>query len=339
MTSNRYKTIRQDLKPQGSNMMAMKKKISGSGILVTSIIIFLVFSSSSRSALSPPFTPEKRKSSIPVHYYDPEIKTVIGAPERYIVKTKDTFLDIARHYRLGFNEMEALYPDIDPWIPPIGTWLVLPTYWVLPANVDEGVIINSAELRLYYFMKAGVDFVVKTFPVGIGDTDWPTPLGEFKVGEKRKNPAWYVPPSLREKYGVDVIPPGPENPLGEYWIRLGNSSYGMHGTDIPWSVGRLVTHGCIRLYPEDITHLFREVQPGTRVKIIYEPVKFGVLSGRIYTEVHKDIYQMIDDFVEYGYRRLQEEGLAERVDIDKFHEALERKDGMPVDISLQDQRL
>jgi L,D-transpeptidase ErfK/SrfK len=316
--------------------MAMNKRQIGAGVLSTCILIFLVFSSSSRSALGPPFSSEVQKASVPVHHYDPEIKTVIGAPERYVVKDKDTFLDIARHYRLGFNEMEALYPDIDPWIPPADTWLLLPTHWVLPASLDQGIIINSAELRLYYFMKAGADHVVKTFPVGIGDTDWPTPVGEFKVGEKRKNPAWYIPPSLRKKYGVSVIPPGPENPLGKFWIRLGNSSYGMHGTDIPWSVGRLVTHGCIRLYPEDIKHLFREVETGTPVRIIYEPVKLGVLAGRVYAEVHTDIYQMIDDFVEYGYRRLQEEGVAERVDIEKFYKALTRKDGMPVDISVED---
>lgn len=312
----------------------MNTKIFGMGFLATCIIIFFLFCSPSKSALGPPFASDDLETNVPVHHYDPEIKTVIGAPERYVIKDKDTFLDIARHYRLGFNEMEALYPDIDPWIPPAGTWLLLPTQWVLPGNVDKGIIINSAELRLYYFIKIGVDFLVKTFPIGIGDTDWPTPLGEFKVGEKRKNPAWYVPPSLREKYQVKVIPPGPENPLGKYWIRLGNSSYGMHGTDIPWSVGRLVTHGCIRLYPEDIKHLFQEVHPGTPVRIIYEPVKLGLLSGRVYAEVHKDIYQMIDDFVEYGYRRLQEEGLEKRVDLEKFHKLLKRKDGMPTDISL-----
>jgi len=316
----------------------MNKKRIAAGLLTACIITFLFFPSSSRSALGPPFSSDARKASVPLHHYDPGIKTVIGAPERYLIKNKDTFLDIARHYRLGFNEMEALHPDLDPWIPPAGVWLVLPTHWVLPGSLDKGIIINSAELRLYYFMKAGVDHVVKTFPVGIGDTDWPTPLGEFKVGEKRKDPAWYVPPSLREKYRVDVIPPGPENPLGKYWIRLGNSSYGMHGTDIPWSVGRLVTHGCIRLYPEDIKHLFREVQPGTPVKIIYEPVKLGVLAGRVYAEVHGDIYRMIDDFVEYGYRRLQEEGVAEKVDMEKFREVLKRKNGMPVDVSLKEQK-
>jgi len=317
----------------------MNKKIAGAGFLTACILIFFVFSSASRSALGPPFTAEMGKETVPVHHYDPEIKTVIGTPERHIVKNKDTFLDIARRYRLGFNEMEDLHPDIDPWIPPEGAWLVVPTRWVLPAFLDKGIIINVAELRLYYFIKAGVDSVVKTFPIGIGDTDWPTPLGNFKVGEKRKNPAWYVPPSLKEKYRVNVIPPGPENPLGEYWIRLSNSSYGMHGTDIPWSVGRLVTHGCIRLYPEDIEHLFQEVQPGTPVEIIYEPVKIGVLEGRIYAEVHRDVYQLIDDFVEYGYRRLQEEGVARRVDIEKFQKLLERKDGMPVDVSLPDQRI
>ncbi len=301
---------------------------------MTACFTILLLYSSSKSALGPSAPPETGKAVVPVHYYDQKIKTVIGGPERHIVREKDTFLDIARRYRLGFNEMEDLYPEIDPWIPPVGTWLVVPTQWVLPGTMDRGIIINAAELRLYYFMKAGLDSVIKTFPIGIGDTDWPTPLGDFVVGEKRKNPAWYIPPSLREKYGKSVMPPGPENPLGEYWIRLGNSSYGMHGTDIPWSVGRLVTHGCIRLYPEDIKDLYWDVQPGTKVKIVYEPVKIGLLAGRVYAEVHRDIYRKIDDLVDYGYRRLWDTGLADRVDIQKFYQVLQRRNGMPVDVSL-----
>lgn len=305
-------------------------------VLSTACLMIVFFLSPSGGALGPQFGGGGGESAVPVHYYDLETKTVIGAPERHAVRRGETFLDIARNYRLGFNEMEDLYPEIDPWLPPQGMQIVIPSQWVLPAALERGIVINTAELRLYYFMKAGVDSVVQTFPIGIGDTDFPTPLGNFKVGEKRKNPAWYVPPSLREKYGVSVIAPGPDNPLGEYWIRLGTSNYGVHGTDNPWSVGRLVTHGCIRLYPEDIEHLFREVQPGTPVRIIYEPVKIGLLGGRIYAEVHRDIYEKFDDFIEHGLRRLREEGVEGMVDMDKFLLLLERKDGMPADVSLSD---
>jgi len=315
----------------------MKRRKSGSILLAASMIIFC-FISSAKTSPEPSDNDANGGSSVMVHYYNPEIKTVIGAPERHVIKRGETFLDIARDYGLGYNEIEGLYPEIDPWIPPVGMEIVLPSQWVLPGVKERGVIINTAELRLYYFKKKGVNPVVMTFPIGIGDRDFPTPGGKFKVGEKRKNPTWYVPPSLREKHGTSVIPPGPGNPLGDYWIRLGSSNYGIHGTENPWSVGRLATHGCIRLYPEDIKHLYNSIPHGTPVEIVYEPVKLGVLAGRIYTEVHRDFYDMIDDFHEYGYQRLLEEQIDGRVDMEKFRSALERRDGMPTDITLPDAR-
>ncbi len=268
-------------------------------------------------------------------YYHPEAKTVVGTTQHHVVLKGETLLDVARSYDLGFNEMEDLYPQLDPWIPPAGMELMIPSRWVLPETLAAGLVINVAEMRLYHFMTLKDHPIVSTFPIGVGVREGHTPTGDFNVTEKSKRPTWFIPSALREKYGVKAIPPGPENPLGDYWIGFGNSGYGIHGTDIPWSVGRLVTLGCIRLYPEDIERLFNMVEVGTPVKIVYEPVKIGVISGRVYLEVHRDIYGGMDDLVAYGYRRLQEKRLADRVDIKKFRLALVRQDGLPVEVTLQ----
>ncbi len=256
---------------------------------------------------------------------------MIGLPGEHIVRKRETLLDVAREHGLGFNEMQDLYPRLDPWLLEEGTVLTIPTQWILPEKDFRGIVVNVAELRLYYYFTDGGPRVM-TFPIGIGDRDWPTPVGKFLVQEKRIHPVWFIPPSLREKYTVKIIPPGPDNPLGQYWIGIGND-YGIHGTDIPWSVGRLVTRGCIRLYPEDIEQLFRRVNIGVRLKIIYEPVKIALVGARCYAEVHKDVYGRIEDMVGYGFRLLMAEKFAQKVDMEAFHEALVEQNGLPVDVT------
>ena len=269
------------------------------------------------------------------NFFHAEANTVIGVPQKHRIHKKDSLIGMARDYKLGFNELEDLYPLLDPWVPPVGMTLTIPTQWVLPDTEVDGIVINVAELRLYYFMKK--IHMVKTYPIGIGREGWFTPLGDFRITSKRAHPTWYVPLSLQAKYGIKTMPPGPENPLGDYYMGLSNMEYGIHGTNFPWAVGRLVTHGCIRLYPEDIVNLFQAVQVGTPVKIIYSPVKFGIISGKIYVEVHQDIYHRIEDFSEYGRQLLTEKGLVGKVDMVKFQAALDRKDGMPMDITPSDQ--
>jgi L,D-transpeptidase ErfK/SrfK len=268
-------------------------------------------------------------------YYHPKAKTVVGTSQYHAVKRGETLLDIARRYDLGFNEMEDLYPHVDPWIPPEGLKLVIPSRWVLPETRAAGMVINVPEMRLYHFTTLKEHPLVSTFPIGVGGREWRTPTGDFRVIEKSMRPTWFIPPALRGKYRVKSIPPGPGNPLGEYWIGLGNSGYGIHGTDIPWSVGRLATLGCIRLYPEDIKHLFNMVKIGTTVKIVYEPVKVGLVSGRVYVEVHRDVYGLIDDFAEYGYQRLRKKGILRSVDFKMFQQALARQDGLPLEVTRQ----
>lgn len=263
--------------------------------------------------------------------FDPNADNVIGVVGEYVTQKKDTLLDIARDNHLGFNELEALYPEIDPWIPPEGTRLLLPTQWILPPTAKYGIVINIAEMRLYYFIKSIQ--MVRTYPIGIGDEGWFSPLGVFQVAQKRKNPAWHIPESLREKYQMKIMPAGPDNPLGDYWMGLSIPGYGIHGTNFPWAIGRLVTHGCIRLYPEDIERLFPAVPLKTPVEMIYEPVKIGFKKGRIFAEVHPDIYARIPDMTAYGHDKLMKGRLADRVDLDRFTQVLRQAKGVPVDIT------
>ncbi len=262
----------------------------------------------------------------------PQANTLIGEPRTYVVQKGDTLLDVARRFDLGFLELQDLHRDVDPWIPPEGTRLVIPTQWILPEWRWSGIVINVPEMRLYFFDTEALK--VWTFPIGIGETESSTPVGTFHVVEKKLSPTWHIPPSLREKYeGKKEIPPGPENPLGSHWLGLSQAGYGIHGTNFPWAVGRLVTHGCIRLYPEDILRLFQIVPVGTAVEILYDPVKIGFRGERIFIEVHEDLYGRIPDLHDYTMERLRRQGLHRAVNPDKLEEALRKRDGLPMDIS------
>ncbi len=261
-----------------------------------------------------------------------EWNTVIGVIQGHTVKEGETFLDIARDYGLGFNELEILYPDVDPWIPRVGTRLLIPTQWVLPPTSHYGIVINVPEMRLYLFYPKSQ--LVRTYPIGIGDVDFETPLGVYRVISRQIDPSWTVPKSLRQKYGTAFMPPGPDNPLGKHWLGLSRRGYGIHGTDFPWSVGRLVTHGCIRLYPEHMEQLFQQVAVNTPVEIIYEPVKVGFKGGEIYMEVHPDPYRKIKDLKSHAFRVVERMGLSGSVSPDKVISAVEHRDGVPVKVGV-----
>jgi len=295
---------------------------------VTVLFCFLAISETAFAGGAYPFCRPGQPESI-----DPSANTVIGALRDYVVKKDETLLDIARTFDLGYLEVILLHPDIDPWLPPAGRTLFLPTAWVLPpANKDKrAIVINIPELRLYLFFN---DIqMVKTYPIGLGVLDSPTPFGSFTIVEMTKDPVWSIPASLQEKYGRQSIPPGPDNPLGEYRLRLSRHDYGIHGTNSPWGVGRLVSHGCIRLYPEDIEELFSLVTLGTPVEIIYEPVKIGFKEGRIFVEVHPDLYNEIDDLLIYTARKLFVHRIWKEVDLDLLVQALEEHRGIPIDIT------
>src|SRR5262245_8682206 len=170
-------------------------------------------------------------------------ETVIGRVETYRIRKGDTLLDVARYYDLGYNEIVDANPGVDPWIPKPGTEITLPTQWILPCCVYDGVVVNIPEMRLYRYDRAETPgtITVRTYPVGLGREDWRTPRRVFRVRGKTVNPRWNVPESIRREHIRErgdhrrSIPGGdPDNPLGKYRIELGDSLYSIHGTNIAW---------------------------------------------------------------------------------------------------------
>ena len=220
---------------------------------------------------------------------------MLGAPRAVVISAGDTLLDVAHRERLGFAQLVRLNAGIDIWVPAVGTRVQLPTEYILPNVPREGLVINLPEMRLYDFT---VDPDQPTvLAVAIGDAVDPTPVGEFRVGNKRVDPTWTVPESIRaERPDLPaVVAPGPDNPLGDRWLTLGTSSYGIHGTNNVWSIGRVATHGCVRLYNDDMRALFDRTRTGTRVRIVYQAVKLGQRNGELYVEAHPDEYDLAFD--------------------------------------------
>ncbi len=229
-----------------------------------------------------------------VYDLPPEGNDVVGALTTITARAEDTLLDVARRHGLGYEDIVRANPDVDTWLPGEGTLVTLPTRYVLPHGPREGVILNLAEYRMYYYPvpEAGEPAVVMTYPISIGRMDWETPLGRTSIISKVRNPAWYPPESIRAEHAADgdplprIVPAGPQNPLGEYAMRLGLPGYLIHGTNRPSGVGMRVTHGCIRMFPEDIDYLFGNVGLNTSVRIINEPVKIGWNGDELVVEVH-----------------------------------------------------
>jgi L,D-transpeptidase ErfK/SrfK len=224
--------------------------------------------------------------------YDPATVGVVGELQVTVARHEDTFTDLARRFNLGFEEIARANPGVDPWIPGEGTRIVLPTQFVLPDAPHEGLVINVAAMRLFYFPKPDKDGkrVVITHPIGIGKVGWATPVGQTKVVSKRKDPWWTPPASVRREHAEEGdalparVPPGPDNPLGAYAMNLGWSSYLIHGTNKPAGVGMRASHGCIRLFPEDIASLFERIPVGTKVTVVNQPVVYRWHAGSLYLQ-------------------------------------------------------
>jgi L,D-transpeptidase ErfK/SrfK len=278
-----------------------------------------------------------------VKYTVAESDSVFGELRAYRVKRGDTLFDIARQYSVGYNELVESNPGLDVWLPPPGAIVLLPKSWILPCCGRRGLVINIPEMRLYYFTSSaegpGVTDVI-TYPVGLGREEWQTPRGKFKVLSKTANPTWVIPESIRdERIAEDgdmrtSIPGGaPDNPLGGYRLALSLPSYAIHGTNIPWGVGMQVSHGCIRLYPEDVERLFGAVPVGTPGEFVYQPVKIGVRAGDVYVEVTRDIYGLTPALWKEARAMFERLGVAERVDQELLMAALQHPTGTPVKIS------
>ena len=223
-----------------------------------------------------------------------EAQTVVGEPQIVLAGPEDTFSDLARTYGLGYDDLLDANPGIDPWLPGAGTPVLLPTQYVLPDAPKRGVILNIATKRLFYFPvpAEGELQQVMTYPIGIGRVGWETPLGDTTVIAKAKNPSWWVPASVRREHAEmgdplpSVVPPGPDNPLGTRVLKLDMPGYLIHGTNQPYGVGMRVSHGCVRLYPENIEFLYTRVEVGEVVTIMNEPYQMGRKDGVLFFEAH-----------------------------------------------------
>ncbi|TWJ16551.1 L,D-transpeptidase family protein [Geobacter argillaceus] len=255
-----------------------------------------------------------------------------GAIGFHTIGADDSLVELARHYDVGFNEITAANPDVDPYIPEVGTTVTIPGRWILPdVPLRKGIVINVAEMRLYYFTPR-TRGVIDTFPVGIGDEGWETPVGTYRIVEKMASPAWHVPASIRAQKPElpEIVPPGSDNPLGSHALRLSIGTVLIHGTDRPFGIGRRVSHGCIHLYPEDIVTLFRKVKLGDRVAIVRQRVKAAAVDGRVLVEFHDDGGNGLE---QEAISLLERKGLIARVDSDQLKAAMTRKSGMPEDVT------
>lgn len=219
--------------------------------------------------------------------------SVIGSPFYVKTRQKDTLLDFARQNNMGYDDMSKANPKVDMWLPGDGSEALIPSFWVLPNSPRTGIVLNRAEKRLYYYPPNDPERI-DTYAISVGKDGWETPLGTYSIIEKKKDPTWTPPESVRKshaEYGdilPPVVPPGPDNPLGQYAMRLSNPSYLIHGTNKPWGMGLPVSSGCIRMQPEGIEDLFGKVETGTQVTIVDQPYKLGWLGDDLYLEVHID---------------------------------------------------
>jgi L,D-transpeptidase ErfK/SrfK len=266
----------------------------------------------------------------------PGADTIIGGVGRYRVEAGDSLPEVARRFDLGYGEIVQANPLADPYAPEVGTELLLPTQWIVPraARQEDGIVVNLSEYRLYYAFRYRDSRLLATFPIGVGQEGWQTPLGQFHVIEKLTHPAWYVPASIRKERPElpPVIPAGPDNPLGSHALRLSQPSILIHGTAKPWGVGRAVSHGCIRLYPEDIPRLYDLVPVDTPVFIVREPVKVAALGERVYVSAQPDA-RSDSEMRALAARLLAEAGLADRVAPARLAAALSERSGVPADVS------
>ena len=284
-------------------------------------------------------------------FTDPK-QSVFGEDQRIQTVYEDTLYDLARQYSLGSEELIRVNPKLDPWIPGADKTVLVPGRHILPTGPHKGIVINIAEHRLYFYPKPGrhMPQQVISYPISIGKMDWRTPLGVTRVIAKQKDPAWYPTKSVREEHAKDGdilparVPPGPDNPLGSRTLRLavGKGTYLIHGTNNPIAVGLAVTHGCIRMYPEDIEALYPLVPVGTPVLIMNEPVKVAWVNGELILEAHPPVDaqgQSYEPDVE-KFSELLREAVGDSVVAihwDYAREVLARADGVLATVGLEAQ--
>lgn len=283
-------------------------------------------------------------NAFPIHnaFFLSQDNEVFGSMREYVIKDgEETLVDLAMLHNLGYNEIADANTGIDPWNPGDGEKVLIPTSWILPETafsqkqLEDGlVLINLPEFRLYLLKRIGGVLSVITFPIGIGREGSETPPGSYEITEKVKDPVWIIPKSFRDEYPdlPDIVPPGPDNPLGKYALRLSRPDYLIHGTNKPLGVGRKVSHGCIRMLPEDIEELYSMLHLGYKVTIVYQTIKIGFIAETPYIEVHKDYLNRVNQ-MEDALGRIKKYNLLEKIDMDILTNAVGAKRGVPVKLT------
>jgi L,D-transpeptidase ErfK/SrfK len=252
----------------------------------------------------------------------------------------DTLPDIARHFGVGLNALSAANPWADVWAPKADERLLVPLSFILPDTPRKGIVVNLATMRLFQFKEAGTSLAVSTYPVGVGTRERPTPTGQMRVVRKTARPTWHVPASIaadhRKKGDIlpAQVPPGPENPLGEYALYLSKAGYLIHGTNKPASIGLTATNGCLRLYPENVKTLFADTPVNTPVLIVNQPYLLGQRGGLLYLEAHTPLEDAGALELEKLYAKLKtiEKKAASPLDWKKVREVQAEARGIPVPI-------
>jgi len=265
---------------------------------------------------------------------------VIGRLAVISLEKGDTLPDIARHFSLGINAISAANPRVDIWVPEAGERIMLPLSFILPDAPRKGIVINLATMRLFEFKADSESLTVLTYPVGVGTEERPSPTGQMHVERKATQPTWHVPASIandHRKKGDPLpaaVPPGPQNPLGEYALYLSKSGYLIHGTNKPASIGLRATNGCIRLYPEDVKKLYQNTPVKTPVSIVNQPYLLGQSHGVVYLEVHappEDLDAVDFDKIYTKLRSIEKES-GRTLDWGKVKKVLAEARGIPVPI-------
>ncbi len=280
------------------------------------------------------------------HFPLPEQGNMVGEVYTVTASEEDTLMDIARAHNVGYEEIRMANPDTSLWVPGEGTEVTIPGQFILPDEARTGIVINVAELRLYYYpeVEAGETPRVETYPIGIGRDAYNTPLGITETTMRLENPAWYPPESIRREAAERgdpapaVVPPGADNPLGQYAILLDIPGYLIHGTNQPDGIGMRASRGCIRMHPEDIESVFWRVPVGTQVNIIDSPIKVGWSEGganyiQAFTATDEQVFGMDTLLNVVGLIEQHNGGNASSVDYEQVREVLEQANGQIVPIS------
>ena len=293
-----------------------------------------------------PLEPEPTVARVESHRFsiDPDVQ-MVGRPAVIYSRPGDTLPDIGRHFGLGFNDITQANPGVDVWVPKPESRITLPLQFILPDSPRKGIVLNLPNMRLFYFEASGKNdaMQVLTYPIGIGREGWSTPTGKAHITQKRANPSWTVPASILREHAADgdplprVVKAGPDNPLGLFALRLSFPSYLIHGTNKPYGVGMRISHGCVRLYPENIEPLFNEVSVGTPVRIIKQPYLIAWHENMLWLEAHEPLETKPTNLARIKknlLKRIAEEAkkTTTPVDYDKIERVLAKANGIPTPI-------